>query len=153
VNAKNFQHKKPPRGTLWQFRAQVKDEFLGRPKCPNGELRNNSKETQNPYSGDQGTCTVNSPGVTNVITPPQMQVKVLVSSKVGMLASSTVGAPGTQGSGVFGTHGMGVRTPNAAAVAAATSGLAGDMHMPNGMMLTKGMLSMMLASGTLSVIT
>jgi hypothetical protein len=44
-------------------------------------------------------------------------------------------------------QGIGVSTPIAAAVAAATIGLAGDMHMPNGMIFTSGMLSMMLASG------
>jgi hypothetical protein len=36
-------------------------------------------------------------------------------------------------------HGIGVSTPMAAAVAAATAGFAGDMHMPNGMMLTMGL--------------
>jgi hypothetical protein len=35
----------------------------------------------------------------------------------------------------------------AAAVAAATSGFEGDMHIPKGMMLVMGILSMMLASG------
>jgi hypothetical protein len=50
-------------------------------------------------------------------------------------------------------HGIGVRTPIAAAVAAATIGFAGDMHMPNGMIFTMGMLSMMFASGTSSVMT
>jgi hypothetical protein len=65
----------------------------------------------------------------------------------------TVGEPGTQGDGVIGMHGIGVSTPKAAAVAAATCGLAGDMHMPNGMMLTIGTWSMMLAAGTLDVLT
>jgi hypothetical protein len=50
-------------------------------------------------------------------------------------------------------QGIGVSTPSAAAVAAATSGLAGDMHMPNGMIFIIGMWSMMLASGTMLVIT
>src|ERR1017187_9151298 len=68
-----------------------------------------------------------------------------------MFPNITVGAPGTQGAGVFGIHGMGVSTPRAAAVAAATVGLAGDMHMPNGMMFIIGTWSMMLASGTWSV--
>jgi hypothetical protein len=45
-------------------------------------------------------------------------------------------------------HGIGVNTPKAAAVAAATMGLAGEMHAPNGMILTNGTWSMMLASGT-----
>jgi len=58
-----------------------------------------------------------------------------------------VGDPGTQGAGVAGTHGMGVNTPSAAAVAAATVGLAGDEHIPNGKILTIGLLSMMFASG------
>jgi hypothetical protein len=43
--------------------------------------------------------------------------------------------------------------PKAAAVAAATVGFAGDIHMPNGMIFTSGMWSMMFASGTLSVRT
>src|SRR5580692_2578514 len=97
-----------------------------------------------------GTATVSSPGSTNVITPPQMHINCDVLSSVGKFARRTVGAPGTHGAGVFGMHGIGVRTPKAAAVAAATSGFAGDMHMPNGMMFTIGTWSMMLASGTSS---
>lgn len=50
----------------------------------------------------------------------------------------TVGAPGTQGAGVAGTQGIGVSTPIAAAVAAATVGLDGDWHMPNGGMFIMG---------------
>jgi hypothetical protein len=50
-------------------------------------------------------------------------------------------------------HGIGVSTPMAAAVAAATSGFAGEEHIPNGMMLVIGIWSMMLASGTSPVIT
>jgi len=95
-----------------------------------------------------GTSTVNSPGVTNVITPPQIHINCEVLSSVGKLPNSTVGAPGTHGAGVLGMQGMGVSTPMAAAVAAATVGFAGDMHMPKGMMFTIGTLSMMLASGT-----
>lgn len=83
--------------------------------------------------------TVNSPGVTNVITPAHIHMSVDVLSSVGMLPSRTVGAPGIQGETVAGIHGMGVRTPIAAAVAAATIGFAGDMHMPNGMIFTIGM--------------
>lgn len=94
-----------------------------------------------------GTMTVNSPGSTKLMTPAHMHMSVDVLSSVGMSASSTVGAPGTQGATVIGMHGIGVRTPMAAAVAAATIGFAGDMHTPNGMMFTIGILSMMLASG------
>src|ERR1039458_7921944 len=86
-----------------------------------------------------GTSTVNSPGVSSMITPPQMHINWETLSSVGKLPSSTVGAPGTHGAGVFGMHGMGVRTPSAAAVAAATVGFDGDMHIPNGSMFSMGM--------------
>src|SRR6516225_8776344 len=69
-----------------------------------------------------------------------------------MFFSMKVGVPGAQGPGKTGTQGMGVSTPSAAAVAAATVGLAGLLHMPNGGMFTIGMLSMMLAAAMLLVI-
>jgi hypothetical protein len=106
-----------------------------------------------PEAPDYGTCTVSSPGSIKVITPPQMHMSWETLSSVGMLPSITVGAPGTQGAGVIGTQGMGVNTPMAAAVAEATSGLAGDMHIAKGMILTIGTWSMMLASGTSPVNT
>jgi hypothetical protein len=65
----------------------------------------------------------------------------------GMLPIKTVGDPGIQGAAVAGTQGMGVSTPRAAAVAAATVGLEGELHMPKGKMLTSGALSMMVAAG------
>jgi hypothetical protein len=64
-----------------------------------------------------------------------------------MFAIRTVGAPGAHGAGITGTQGIGVNAPKAAAVAAATVGFAIDEHIPNGMMFTIGLLSMMLASG------
>jgi hypothetical protein len=64
-----------------------------------------------------------------------------------MLPISTVGEPTTHGEAVAGTQGIGVKTPRAAAVAAATVGLAIDEHMPKGIMFTKGAWSMMVASG------
>ena len=100
-----------------------------------------------------GTITVISPGMMMLMTPAHMHISVDVLSSVGISASKTVGAPGTHGATVIGMQGIGVNTPIAAAVAAATIGFAGDMHMANGMMLTIGMKSMMLASGTSSVIT
>src|SRR4051812_30395041 len=78
-----------------------------------------------------------------------MHFEVLFNT--GKLPSSTVGAPGTQGAGITGTQGIGVSTPIAAAVAAATAGFAGEMHIPNGMMFTIGLLSMMVAAGMLPV--
>lgn len=70
-----------------------------------------------------------------------------VSFNAGKNFSGTVGDPGAHGVGVAGTHGMGVSTPIAAAVAAATAGLDGLEHIPNGMMFFIGMWSMMLAAG------
>src|ERR1700721_1071066 len=98
-------------------------------------------------SSSYGTITVNSPGSTKLITPAHMHIRVKVLSSVAMSPSITVGAPGTHGATVMGMHGIGVSTPIAAAVAAATIGLAGDMHMPNGMMFTIGTLSSSFASG------
>ena len=87
-----------------------------------------------------GIFTVNSPAVTNVITPPHVHIRVLILSSDGALSSNTGGdtAPGIHGAGVTGMHGIGVRTPNAAAVAAATAGFVGVMHIPNGGMFTIG---------------
>ena len=78
-----------------------------------------------------------------------MQFNLEVSFRVGMFARWTVGQPGAQGAGVTGTHGMGVRTPRAADVADATVGLARDVHIPKGMILTMGTLSRMFAAGIL----
>jgi hypothetical protein len=69
-------------------------------------------------------------------------------SSAGMLPINTVGAPGTHGAGVTGVQGSGVKTPNFAAVAAATTGLAMLLHMLNGKIFTNGLLSMMLAMGS-----
>lgn len=49
----------------------------------------------------------------------------------------------------MGTHGIGVNTPRAALVAAATVGFPIELHMPNGNMFKRGMLSIMLAEGIL----
>lgn len=60
-----------------------------------------------------------------------------------------VGEPGIQGAIVVGMHGIGVNTPSAAAVAAATVGLAMLLHMPNGRIFTNGLLSIIFAIGML----
>ena len=51
-----------------------------------------------------------------------------------------------------GVQGIGVKTPRAAAVAEATAGLAIELHIPNGAILTKGLLSIMLAIGIAVVV-
>src|SRR4051812_32128715 len=80
-----------------------------------------------------------------VITPAQAHIHWQVLVNAGMPPTSTVGEPGTQGAGITGTQGIGVSTPSAAAVAAATVGLASDIHTPNGGMLAMGMLSAIFA--------
>lgn len=60
---------------------------------------------------------------------------------------STVGDPGAHGVEVTGIQGIGVSTPRAAAVAAATVGLARELHIPKGEMLTSGLLSKIFATG------
>jgi hypothetical protein len=70
-----------------------------------------------------------------------------------MFASSTFGTPDIHGEGVTGMHGIGVSTPEAAAVADATAGFAMLLHIPNGMIFTIGMWSIIFAAGWFSVRT
>lgn len=71
--------------------------------------------------------------------------------RAGILANRTVADPGTHGAVVTGMQGIGVSTPKAAAVAEATAGLDGELHMPKGGMLRIGLLSMILAIGIVVV--
>jgi hypothetical protein len=61
-----------------------------------------------------------------------VHINLQVSFNIGILPTNRVGEPGIQGLAVIGMQGIGVNTPNAATVAAATTGLAGDEHMANG---------------------
>lgn len=88
-----------------------------------------------------------------VISPPHMHRFVLMLSSAGMPPINTLIAPTFQGDVTTGMHGCGVNTPIAAAVAAATIGLLGVMHIPNGMMFFMGMKSMILAAGCMPDIT
>ena len=74
-----------------------------------------------------------------LIMPAHIHMHVDVLSSMGCWPSKTVGAPGIHGELVAGKHGIGVSTPNAAAVAAATVGFTGDMHIPKGKIFTVGM--------------
>ncbi len=67
--------------------------------------------------------------------------------RAGMLPIITLGQPGIQGAAVAGIQGIGVNTPRAAAVAAATIGLEGLMHIANGTMFMNGFESIILAAG------
>lgn len=89
-------------------------------------------------SAIQGSMTVAWPGETMEMHPPHRHMHWLVLLRAGMLLINTVGDPGAHGAGVLGTQGTGVSTPRAADVAAATAGLARLVHMPKGMMFTRG---------------
>lgn len=73
------------------------------------------------------------------MTPLQVQLSVQVMFRANWLPILTVGEPGDQGAEVTGTQGTGVSVPPAAAVAAATWGLLGVLHMPNGNIFVMGM--------------
>jgi hypothetical protein len=72
---------------------------------------------------------------------------LLVLLRAGKFAIVTVAEPGAHGPAIIGVQGIGVRTPKAAAVAAATAGLAGERHIPKGGIFTKGLLSIIFAAG------
>jgi hypothetical protein len=87
----------------------------------------------------QGIISLVHFGLVIEIVPAKAHIHLLVLFKAGKLAIITVAEPGTHGAGVTGVHGIGVNTPNAAVVAAATAGLAGDLHIPKGNIFTKGL--------------
>ncbi len=79
--------------------------------------------------------------------PPQVHISLDLLFTAGNIPTNTVGLPGSQGAAVTGIQGIGVKTPKAATVAAATVGLAGDLHITKGRILSKGLLSIILAIG------
>ena len=87
------------------------------------------------------------PGTTTSIIPPQVHISFELLLSAGMFAIRTVGDPGIHGAVVTGIHGIGVSTPIAAAVAAATVGFEGEVHMPKGVIFTNGLLSMIFTIG------
>ena len=87
------------------------------------------------------------------MTPAQLHMHLHVLLSAGFPPTSTVGEPGVHGAEITGVQGIGVKTPAAAAVAADTCGFAMDVHIPKGIMLVIGMLSMIHAAGILLHIT
>lgn len=73
-----------------------------------------------------------------VITPPHIQLQVHPLCNIGRLLTMMVVEPGVHGVVVTGMQGIGVSTPKAAAVALATVGLDGVVHIPKGGILTTG---------------
>jgi hypothetical protein len=84
--------------------------------------------------------------------PPYTHTQVDPATSTGAPPAMVCGAIGIHGAGTTGTQGIGVNTPRAAAVAAATIGLANDWHMPNGAMFAPGATSVMVATGRPSTI-
>lgn len=76
-----------------------------------------------------------------VMTPAWAHRRIDVLVKAGAPPRSVVGAPTIQGPAGAGMQGMGVKLPNAAAVAAATTGLDKLRHITNPGTLRPGMLS------------
>src|SRR5690606_18067592 len=87
------------------------------------------------------------------IDPPHAHVHREVRTAAGMPPTSVVVAAGDHGATIVGRHGMGVSTPSAVAVAAATCGLAREVHIANGGMLLTGAMSVMRATGRFSTMT
>lgn len=79
------------------------------------------------------------------IEPPHVHMHVDALVSAGTPPTDTFGEPGVHGAAVAGMQGWGVSTPEAADVAAATCGLDGVMHIPNGMTFAIGMESTMRA--------
>jgi len=85
------------------------------------------------------------------MTPPQAHINFDELFSACIFPISTCGLPGAHGAGVTGTQGMGVKTPKAAAVADATVGLAMELHIPKGSMLTIGAKSIIVAAGAVAI--
>ena len=87
-----------------------------------------------------------------MITPPNAQVVMQVALTTGFPPASTSGTPGVQGTG-WGVHAWGVSTPDAAAVALTTAGLANEEQVPNGGTFITPAKSWMVATGLPSTST
>ncbi len=72
--------------------------------------------------------------------PAYEHISLQVLSIAGILPIIIVGLPGIHGAAVTGTQGTGIMPPSVA-------GFAGDLQMPKGRMFTKGLLSIIVATG------
>lgn len=86
-----------------------------------------------------------------VITPPHSHIKIDVLESVGIALKRMVGSPIIQGDVVAGMQGIGVKTPECAAVAAATIGFEIVVHFPKGKTFKKGAWSWIFAAGLFMV--
>jgi hypothetical protein len=97
----------------------------------------------------QSVSTAVWPASVTLTVPAHIHWHVEESFSAGWPPIITVEDPGVQGDVVMGTQGWGVSTPMAAAVAAATCGLLGDMHIPKGIRFTLGAKSWIVAAAML----
>lgn len=82
--------------------------------------------------------TIGAPGPVTEMAPPQVHMHFDWMVAAGVPATVTIGDGGAHGAAMTGRHGIGVSTPEAAAVADATAGFVGVVHMPKGGMFTIG---------------
>ena len=71
--------------------------------------------------------------------PAHRHIHLELSLRAGMLPINTVGEPGAHGATTLGIQGMGENTPSFAAVAAATTGFAIELHIPKVGIFTIGL--------------
>src|SRR2546426_1083740 len=102
--------------------------FVGAAEVDSSSSQRRVRRGRNPHPA----FTVSCPGMVMLITAPDAQVHFDVLLRAGWPFPITAGDPGAQGPTMTGIHGTGVSTPRAAAVAAATAGFVGVMHLPNG---------------------
>src|SRR3954467_3549417 len=88
-----------------------------------------------------------------VMTPPHEHMHVEPAVSAGTPPICVSAAPGAHGPETSGTHGAGVSTPSAADVAAATAGVDGVVHIPNGGVFAPVIVSWMVAAGLPSTVT
>jgi len=93
------------------------------------------------------------PGTTTWTTPPYAHTHIAPWASTGRPPTTVRGAAGVHVPVVAGMHGIGVSTPSAAAVAAATWGLASDVHIAKVATFTRGAASVTVATGRPSTST
>lgn len=88
---------------------------------------------------------MNWPGAVICMMPPQLHTVWELSFNAGILPIKTVGAPGAHGMVITGTQG--------GTAGGTLCGLLGELHIPKGSILTRGLLSAIVAGGFISVST
>lgn len=93
------------------------------------------------------------PGAIGAIIPPYEHINLEVKSITGNVLIITCTVAGVHGAVVFGKQGPCCTAPRLAAIIAATAGFAGLLHITKGIILTKGLLSIIVPSGRNAPVT